>query len=315
MGFLNRIFGKKNRKQTDRTEASIISVNTKERGIENTKNIYLNGWEADFNGDEQCQAFIMTQRTTEINAKSAYAAIELVFENDLLVKAFDYEEGYRNIRSLSEEEIGLKYIDYPINPILKYFDNENGLHQLGGKLPDDIHFPDNNCQVPFQYLGYISHKDQNFNWLPSTIHLMCPIYLNIDKVYLDYTNPEKPVLINRKEVEAIDTSYDDLNQETKIEFNSKKFDLIPFDSIEPPMHAGLPDWIQYPTFPKCPKSGRTMRFLCQMNGGVDASYSNVTPKKESYRAYFEKLNFWIDGDMYVFIEPEEKTVCYFIQNT
>lgn len=58
-----------------------------------------------------------------------------------------------------------------------------------------------------------------------------------------------------------------------------------------------------------------MRFLCQINEGVTTKYSNVIPKNEYYRNYYEKLNFWGDGDLFVFIEPVERTVCYFIQNT
>jgi hypothetical protein len=58
-----------------------------------------------------------------------------------------------------------------------------------------------------------------------------------------------------------------------------------------------------------------MKFLCQLNGGVTAKRTNVEPKNESYIQYYEELNFWGDGDLFVFFEPTSKVACYFIQNT
>jgi len=316
MSFWKNIFRTKEKPQVATIKEGKIQD---EQEIEQVKKSinkqYLLGYEVVFDGEEHCNDFIATQISSEFNANNVYAAIELVFENSKLIEAYNIRDGRREIRKLSDEEIGLEYREYPINPILKMFDNPEGQHQLGGELPEDVKFPENDCVVPFQYLGYISDLDENLNWLPSTIHLMCPIYLNIDKVYLDYSDANKPVLINRNEVESIDTSYDDLNRKSEIIFNSRRFDLIPFDDYEPPLHSGVPSWIQYPTFPKCPKTGKRMRFLCQINEGVTAKNSNVIPKNEYYRNYYEKLNYWGDGDLFVFIEPVEKTVCYFIQNT
>ena len=120
------------------------------------KSVFLLGHEAEFNGDEQCHDFIATQITPEFNALTVDAAIELVFENNRLIKAFDIEAGDKIIRDLSDMELGLKYVDYPLNPILKILKTSDGHHQLGGDLPNNISFPDNNCIVPFQYLGYIN---------------------------------------------------------------------------------------------------------------------------------------------------------------
>ena len=58
-----------------------------------------------------------------------------------------------------------------------------------------------------------------------------------------------------------------------------------------------------------------MKFLCQFIGGVRTKRTNVEPKKEFYRRYYEKLDFWGGGYLYVFFEPTSKVACYFIQNT
>lgn len=199
------------------------------------------------------------------------------------------------------------------NRILQVKEDKLGLHQLGGEIPRHFKMPENNCVVPFQYLGYISNEDKNFNWLPFDVHLVCPIFLNFEFVYMDYSDPLHPVIINREEVEEADTSYeDDLNRDTEIVYNPMKFsyeEAIDFSQIG---NAGLPSTLQFLALPVCPESGEPMRFLCDFHGGVSANRSNVIPHKESYRHYYEKLNFWGDGDLFVFFQPNTKTACYFI---
>ena len=216
---------------------------------------------------------------------------------------------------MKSDEVGLAYKEYPENKILQMVEDDNGLHQLGGELPDDFQLPENNCVAPFQYLGYIDNQDKNFSWLPFRVHLTCPIYLNIGNVFLDYSSPGKPALINREEVEMADTSNDEVNRESEIVFNEKKFSFVEEKEFPGTGHAGIPNWIQYPTIPMCPKSGRRMKFLCQLNGGVDTKRTNIEPKDEWSSSYYEELNFWGDGDLFVFFEPTSRVACYFIQNT
>ena len=276
---------------------------------ETTKRIYLTYDSVSFDGNERCESYLKTQRISESNAKKLDASIELVYRDDKLVEAYE-----RQRVNLSYSEIGFDYKEYPIHSILKLRSNKNGKHQLGGKLPSESSFPDNNCKVPFQYLGYISHLDKNFSWLSSTIHLMCPIYLNINKVYLDYSNKGKPILINRLEVEECGTNYDGLSESTLIEFDSLKFDLVPKDGFSW-AQSGVAFFLQNTTIPKCPKSGKLMKFLCQISGGVSVSFSNANPKVKSNNMYFQELDIWEGGILYVFVEPTEQTVCYFIQCT
>jgi hypothetical protein len=281
-----------------------------------TKSVFLAGWEVHLNGDQQCENFIATQITNKSTVERCYSGIELVFENGKLAKAYDYDDGNRKDRKLKADEVGLEYKEFNENHILQLIEDENGVHQLGGEVPNGFQFPENKCVVPFQYLGFIDNQDKNFNWLPFKVHLACPIYLNIGNVFLDYTNPEKPSIINRKEVEKADTSYnDDLNQDSEIVFNEMKFSFLQQEEFSGTGHSGLPNWIQYPDIPMCPKSGKRMKFLCQLNGGVTSKRTNVEPKDEWYRHYYEELNFWGDGDLFVFFEPASKVACYFIQIT
>lgn len=81
--------------------------------------------------------------------------------------------------------------------------------------------------------------------------------------------------------------------------------------------AGKPEWLQGAEIPLCPKTKQPMTFLCQLGSfsGIKAKFSNVTPQQEYEKQYFEKLNFWCDGNLYIFIEPTSKTMCYTMQNT
>jgi len=281
-----------------------------------TKSVFLAGWEVHLNGDQQCENFIATQITNRGTVETLYSGIELVFENNKLIRAYDYEEGNREDRELNADEIGLEYKEFEENRILQLVEDKNGLHQLGGEIPNDFQLPDNNCVVAFQYLGFIENRDKNLSWLPFKVHLTCPIYLNIGNVFLDYSNSNKPSIINREEVEKADTAYDDdLNQNSEIVFNEMKFSFVEEEDFSGTGHSGLPNWIQYPDIPTCPKSGKRMKFLCQLNGGVTAKRTNAEPKNKWYRRYYEELNFWGDGDLFVFFEPTSKVACYFIQNT
>ncbi len=281
-----------------------------------TKHIFLAGWEVHLNGSQRCENFIATQITNKQTVEKLYNGIELVFDDNRLVRAYDYKEGKREDRVLQSNEIGLEYKEFEENKILQLVEDKGGLHQLGGEIPSDFQLPENNCIVPFQYLGFFNNTDENLSWLPFKVHLTCPIYLNIEKVFLDYSNPYKPVLINKTEVERADTSYEEyLNKTSEIIFNEMKFSFFEGKEFTEQGNSGIPNWIQYPDIPMCPISGKRMKFLCQLQGGVTTNRTIAVTKNERSMRYFDELNFWGDGDLYIFMEPNSKVLCYFIQST
>ncbi len=301
----------------DFEEGERIKVNTVSdfSGDPSKEVIYLAGWEVLLNGNQECEDFIATQITTKETFEYLNSGLELVFKNGKLHQAFEYSYGIKEKRVLRADEALLKQTDNPKNAILVFRGSKDGPHQLGGEVPVGFKFPPNNCMVPFQYLGYINNTDPNFTWLPFNLHLTCPIYLNIGMVFLDYSNPLHPVLLNREEVESADCSYKELKKDSQIVFEEKLFTFAEDLEFRSPAHSGLPNWIQGPTIPRCPKSGQRMKFLVQMNGGVEVKRSNVKAKRSRYGNPFEELHFWEDGDLFVFFEPTSKVACYFIQNT
>jgi hypothetical protein len=314
MDELNRLFPPDDDDESKPAKKNLVEDLSGQR---NTNVVYLVGWEVDLNGDDQCERFMATQVTNkETFEYAADPGLELIYKNKKLVRVNEYFDGTVKERALKEKEVGLAYKELVPNKLFQLQENPTGRSQLGGEIPPDFKMPENNGVVPFQYLGYLSKHDPNLGWLPFDIHLVCPIYLNIGNVYLEYTNPLSPVIINKEEVESADTSYeDDVNQHSEIVFNEMKFDFVEALEFSVTGHSGIPNWIQAPDIPVCPKSGNTMKFLCQLHGGVSVKRTNVKPHNEFYRQYFEELNFWGDGDLFVFFEPGSKVACYLIQHT
>lgn len=196
-----------------------------------------------------------------------------------------------------------------------------GINYLGGEIPSNFNIPENSCPGSFQYLGMLSNDDQAFSWLPFDLNLICPVYMNIDKVWLDYTDPQNPVIINVDEVNNLDSEYDDLKPGSVITYEKVKFNtqIAGAPLLGRIGLAGLPSWLQNEDIPVCPKTTSKMKFLCQLEYRFDTEikvqYTNVVNEDDWYKTYFETMNFWGDGDLYIFFEAKSKIACYFIQKT
>jgi hypothetical protein len=280
------------------------------------KSIYIAGYGYYFTECRQYENYIETHITDKETVEHISEGVELVFEDGKLVRAFEYADGEKSIYELTQDVIGLNYLKTTPKRKLSLVIDQGGFHQLGGDVPDYFILPQCSCAVPFQYLGYINNLDPQFSYLHDRIHLACPIYLNISRVFLDYSDPERPFIINKDEVESAGTSFEDLNQDSIIVYNKRRFDFVDAGNVATCGLSGLPSWKQIPDIPTCPNSGKLMKFICQLNGGVTVRKSNIICKFHHYsRRYFEDMNFWCDGDLFVFFEPTSKVACYFIQNT
>ncbi len=197
--------------------------------------------------------------------------------------------------------------------------DENGKHQIGGEVPQDFIIPANEFIAGFQYLGFIDNSDPLFSWLPFKVNLIHPIYTDEYSVFLDYTNPNSPTIIEPLDTASSTSAFDEIDKNSKIIFEGVKVSTEEKEEIDEFENIGIcgePDWLQEAEIPTCPKTGKSMKFLCQLGsfGEIKATYSNVEPTK-GMEEYFQKLNFWCDGNLYIFIEPTVKTMCYTMQNT
>ncbi|MCB0753319.1 MAG: hypothetical protein R2802_12885 [Flavobacteriaceae bacterium] len=287
-------------------------------GQKEEQHIYLAGWEAEFNGDEQCQKFLETQVIGKETANNIWSSIELVFKNGKLSKAFNIDEGFKTERKLKESEVGFEFQSLVPNQIFNIHKASKSESYLGGEIPKEFSIPKFEFNAPFQYLGKFSKSDEAFNWLPFDLHLAAPIYLNFDKLFIDYSDPLNPKILNIEELKQTDNSYDDLKPDSEIVYEQVFISTKKSTGFDGLGHTGVPNWIQYPDIPTCPKSKKTMKFLCQLTYkvlDVKTKRTNINPKDEWYKQYFENMNFWGDGDLYIFFDPESKVACFVIQNT
>ncbi|MFA8451943.1 MAG: hypothetical protein ACEPOW_14705 [Bacteroidales bacterium] len=194
--------------------------------------------------------------------------------------------------------------------------DNKGIHQLGGIKPNDLVYPKNEFLSNFQYIGLINRTDEVFNWIPFNLHLICPVYLNIEKVFLNYNNPQIPKLISPKDTAKIDSEYDELTIDSLIQFEATRFKVEKVNQIDEMECLGItgnPACLNGIETPICPISKKRMKFVCQIMtfGEIPVKMKNF----ESEYSDFEHMCFWGDGSLFVFMEPETKTVCYFIENT
>ena len=288
------------------------------KGQDNEKHIYLAGWEVEFNGSEQCNSFIQTQAIDKETSYGEGTAIELVFKDNKLIKAFDIEEGHKTLRALKETEKDFKYQEVKPNQIYQIIKSEKGESYLGGQPPPDFKMPKFEFNAPFQYLGKISKSEEAFSWLPFDLHLVVPLYNYFGKLYIDYSNPLQPEIINIDELKKKDNADKNLEPNSEIVFKKTPIKLEKSKNYgDSYNHTGVPGWIQNPNIPIDPKSKKTMKFLCQLSSdiGVKAERTNVKAKTESMQHYYESLNFAGDGDIYIFFNPDTKMACFLIQNT
>lgn len=206
----------------------------------------------------------------------------------------------------------LKFTDFPKNNYYHFHPKSDGLHHLGGDLPDKLIIPKNDCPNSFQYVGFVSNKDPVFNWLPISLNIIYPIYLGFTELILDYSNEFEPQIINKDEV---NNAYSDgiLKVGTNVVF--EKLHFTTERANQPGFgigFSGAPGWTQGHQPPICPKSKLPMRFVCQLNSDNGCKVKSVTlndDKKEKLSHYFEEMQFSVDWQMYIFFQSTSKVAC------
>ncbi len=288
------------------------------------KIIYLIGSEVLLNGDEQSLKFIETQAVEKEVARENVDGLELVFKDTKLVKKYQWMYGERDELSLEESEayMELKFDPIPHQIYIIEKSETTSESYLGGRIPMGFIIPKFNKKPSFQFLGTLSNATKGLEWLPFDLLLAVPLFGHVDPLFLDYSDPLSPKVLN--EDTYLNSDYEDEIVKHDTEIFYKKTFIKTDQTHEIPEFGenlgiiGVPTWIQYPAIPACPKSGKTMKFICQLNSGIDIPLeftSLVFDEKLNSRRHILNLNFYIDGDLFLFIEPESKVVCVIIQHT
>jgi hypothetical protein len=206
------------------------------------------------------------------------------------------------------------------------YENSNGNLIFGGIKPENFKIPENDFLGNFQYLGYIPKDNKYFSWLPFSLHLICPILTDFDYIFLDYNDSNNPKLLYPTNSEKITSAYSEINKESIIEYESKRFDIREFDGINEDNEFEIfgvtgkpqPNFEDEPViYPNCPINNKKMKFVVQLfsNEHIKTANKNFISESDYEEKIHQHMNFWCDGSIKIFIEPSSKIVALTIQNT
>lgn len=279
----------------------------------------------DMEESEEMHEILSQSRIDISTAENMEGAMKVIYKNNNAHEMIWIEEGdYLDVENVRYKNKPISFRDYPINKYRTLIPQKDGIHQLGGFTPENFKMPQNITSTPNIYLGRLNcEMEESLKWSKlNQAHLVCPIHADFETIYLDYSNPLEPKLLSSENKESISSAYDDLTPNDEIVFKELKvgttellIDLIYEDQVLG--NIGAPTWIQHELIPKCPKTGKHMKFLIMLetNMVVELETSNVNINDESMRGYIESFNFWCDGALFIFYEPDSKIMAYFIQNT
>jgi hypothetical protein len=279
----------------------------------------------DLNESEEMHLILAQSKIDRKTAESLEGAMKVVYKNGVAKEITWIEEGeYDEPDEVRFQTQPIKFVDYPENIYKTIIIDPSGKQVVGGEIPYDFEMPKSKCKAPLIYLGSINCQiEESLRWTELIFfHLICPIHTDMEIIYIDYTNPNRPEIINHAEVNNLSKPFDDLNSEDKIIFKPtncsfKKMKLDHIYESDIIGNIGSPSWVQNELIPRCPKTSKPMKFLIslQSNGFIEVLSSTVITNDENTNNNINSFNFGGDGVLFVFYSSESKTAAYFMQNT
>ncbi|CAL2103481.1 conserved protein of unknown function [Tenacibaculum sp. 190130A14a] len=279
---------------------------------------FLDGIE--FDGSEDCIYFCALTNMNEEAAKSALAINKLTFDhrtNKLIKKERFWEGTLDEEIPLTDNEKQFQFIEFDIKTPGHLITNSKSINHFGGNCPEQLIMPTLKGTT-VSYLGMISKEEKLFEWLDFDLHLVCPTFLDFtEPISIDYSNPNKPVFINKDKIENNEFCNKEAMKSIKpfayyskqsFSFsNTNKRNVIK-KSIEG--YCGIPDWDHEPFLPYCPKTGKKMEFVLN-TVWINAKLISEVP--ESINQGGDTDLFFSDGNLHIFFQPESKVLTYFAQ--
>jgi hypothetical protein len=229
------------------------------------KTRYLGGWEVYFENKGNTIDFLTTHGVNFEGFqffKNVQLALEFEIEGNMLIKGYKHRQAEKK---LEWENIKLPLEDWIEHKVFLLEKDPNGAHRIGGTKPKDLVLSTHPALAsPFQYIGTLDCTDPFFNWIDmEKLHIVFPIYELNAGIYLDYSNPTQPKII--EPVEFFDESYEEyLAEYEQVNFNTTSVLDVNKYMNENALLCGVPLWYQFPHVPKCPISKKPMRFICSI---------------------------------------------------
>ena len=285
-----------------------------------TGSIYLAGYETKWEPSEEFSDFVKYQALPKDYMKNVPYGTELLIENNQVTHIYEYNYGRRASKE-SFAPFKIKYSGINTENNIPFSIEKTSVSNsfLGGSKPSGLMIPNINSDIAFQYFGTLSAKDFPNKILNFDLHLVAPIYDSFDALFMDYSNPIEPKIIN-PEASHFSRTFEEMNSDSKVVYEKTPIKYVKGGNFRYHMgNTGVPSWIQRPYYPINPKNGKKMIFLAafdttESREQIDVQEINFEVK-DDYKRYFQKLDFWSTGSIYIFIDPTTRTVCYFLQTT
>jgi len=293
-----------------------------------SQKLYFNE-EFELDNSELCETMLQCHGISESTAKLLLleqGVTRLVFKGTKLVsKDIGDWGGEWNIKTQMQVEENFQYRETPIHPVSIIEYAEKGLHHIGGTPPPGFLMP-NHPELPVscQYIGQISNIDPAFSWLPMPVlNLAYPLFASFGPMFMSYEQPDAPVILD---IDFYDHPFKCVTRDSVIVYEKLHWNVASLrtdPNFGPEMlvggfgWTGVPFWIQHPEWPRCPISGNLMKFVVSMDSTKAKAIEkhHLSQEDANIVHYLDTLNFWLEGALYVFMEPETKVVCMLIQNT
>ncbi|WNS46318.1 hypothetical protein [Paenibacillus sp. MMS20-IR301] len=234
------------------------------------------------------------------------------FKGHTLLSVSDYLEEEDNLDAKWYPNQKVEDISFPENRIFFLRKSKHGRHRIGGPLPEGYTKPVHpDLKTPFQYIGTIDGTDPKFSWLGADkLHLAFPVNECLSRVFLDYSNPAAPTVINL--VNHSDAWFSTSGRVRDIEYQQVNYevyedvDAVNFEDLEEMNVCGVPVWYNDPVLHRCPRTGRIMRFVCSINSDTENQILNPQFTFPDRRNPDTFLNFVHPVHLFVFMCPESR---------
>jgi hypothetical protein len=267
------------------------------------KTRYFGGWEVYFENKGNTIDFLTTHGV-DLDGfqffKDVQSALEFEIEGNKLIKGYKHNQ---NEKKLLWENIKLPVVDWNDHKVFLLEKDPLGVHTIGGSKPKELVLPTHPALLsPFQYIGTLDCTDPLFNWINiEKLHIVFPIYDLNNGIFLNYSNPIQPEII--EPIEFFDDSYEKYHIEYE-QVNFKTSNVLDVNKYldEDALLCGVPLWYQFPHVPKCPISKKPMSFICSIksDSNIKVIDTGDLPARD---------DFLIFGDMshlMLFYNPDTK---------
>lgn len=280
-----------------------------------TRSRFLAGSDINYMNKDQLTRILLTHGIDSTGFEffsDIQAATELIIEGDTIVQAVLHSSNMKETLPLS---VDLPVSDWPDRKTFFLVKDRNGRHSIGGERPSSFQVPQHpTLKSNFIYLGSLDCTDPWFEWMRlERLHLAYPVYEGVFEVFLDYQDPNSPVVLC-PETFGYSWIDDTVKGTDNVEYILQKYrtvntvDLQDFETRDKDfLICGVPLWYQAPEIPRCPKSGEVMRFVMTINSDIDIKRQDGTGIDNL--PFDDYLVFGDEGNLYVFYEPTSKVLC------